>query len=30
MGSYYGLMQLPGWMAARKLDRRLREVTLGT
>ena len=28
MGSYYGLMQLPGWMAARKLDRRLREVTL--
>ena len=30
MGSYHGLMQLPGWMAARKLDRRLREVTLGT
>jgi tight adherence protein B len=29
MGSYYGLMQLPGWLAARKLDRRLREVTLG-
>jgi tight adherence protein B len=28
MGSYYGLLQLPGWMAARKLDRRLREVTL--
>ena len=28
MGMYYGVMQLPGWMAARRLDRRLREVSL--
>jgi tight adherence protein B len=28
MGSYYGLVQLPGWLAARRLDRRLREVSL--
>lgn len=28
MGSYYGLMQLPGVLAARRLDRRLREVSL--
>jgi tight adherence protein B len=28
MGLYYGLTQLPGWMAARRLDRRLREVSL--
>ena len=28
MGANYGLMQLPGWLAARRLDRRLREVSL--
>jgi hypothetical protein len=28
MGGYYGLTQLPGWLAARRLDRRLREVSL--
>ena len=28
MGGYYGLMQLPGFLAARRLDRRLREVSL--
>jgi tight adherence protein B len=28
MGAYFGLMQLPGWLAARRLDRRLREVSL--
>jgi tight adherence protein B len=28
MGMYHGVMQLPGWMAARRLDRRLREVSL--
>ena len=27
MGAYLGLMRLPGWMAARQLDRRLREVS---
>ena len=32
MGAFYGLQQLPGYLAARKLDRRLREVSrpLGT
>jgi tight adherence protein B len=28
MGGYYGMSQLPGWLAARRLDRRLREVSL--
>ena len=28
MGGYYGLMQVPGFLAARRLDRRLREVSL--
>ena len=28
MGAYLGLMNLPGWLAARRLDRRLREVSL--
>jgi tight adherence protein B len=28
MGGYYGLTQLPDWLAARRLDRRLREVSL--
>jgi tight adherence protein B len=27
MGAYFGLMHLPGWLAARRLDRRLREVS---
>ena len=27
MGAYFGLMGLPGWLAARRLDRRLREVS---
>jgi tight adherence protein B len=27
MGAYFGLMNLPGWLAARRLDRRLREVS---
>jgi tight adherence protein B len=27
MGAFYGLQQLPGWLAARRLDRRLREVS---
>jgi tight adherence protein B len=27
MGAYYGLQQLPGYLAARRLDRRLREVS---
>jgi tight adherence protein B len=27
IGAYYGLQQLPGYLAARKLDRRLREVS---
>jgi tight adherence protein B len=26
VGAFYGLQQLPGWLAARRLDRRLREV----
>ena len=28
IGAYFGLMELPGWLAARRLDRRLREVSL--
>ena len=24
MGGYYGMSQLPGWLAARRLDRRVR------
>jgi tight adherence protein B len=28
MGGYYALSQLPDWLAARRLDRRLREVSL--
>ena len=28
MGGYYALTQLPDWLAARRLDRRLREVSL--
>jgi tight adherence protein B len=28
MGGYHGMAQLPGWLAARRLDRRLREVSL--
>jgi tight adherence protein B len=27
IGAFYGLQELPGWLAARKLDRRLREVS---
>ncbi len=27
VGAFYGLQQLPGWLAARRLDRRLREVS---
>jgi tight adherence protein B len=27
MGAFYGLQELPGWLAARRLDRRLREVS---
>jgi tight adherence protein B len=27
MGAFYGLQQLPGWLAARRLDQRLREVS---
>jgi tight adherence protein B len=27
LGAYYGLQELPGWLAARRLDRRLREVS---
>ena len=27
MGAFYGLQQLPGYLAARRLDRRLREVS---
>jgi tight adherence protein B len=27
LGAYYGVLQLPGWLAARRLDRRLREVS---
>jgi tight adherence protein B len=27
IGAFYGLQQLPGWLAARRLDRRLREVS---
>jgi len=30
MGAFYGLQQLPGWLAARRLDRRLREVSRPT
>jgi tight adherence protein B len=27
MGAFYGIQQLPGWLAARQMDRRLREVS---
>jgi|SoiMethySBSTD1v2_1073268.scaffolds.fasta_scaffold00977_9 tight adherence protein B len=27
IGAYFGLLQLPGWLASRRLDRRLREVS---
>jgi tight adherence protein B len=27
MGAFFGLQELPGWLAARRLDRRLREVS---
>ena len=27
IGAYFGLMELPGWLAARRMDRRLREVS---
>jgi tight adherence protein B len=30
IGAYFGLMNLPGWLAARRLDRRLREVSRPT